>query len=208
MASDLPPRPLSFPLVYWPRDLISYTPTEHSREAYETVVAWHSGLPERHRLKDGVPVDREGCGGGLLLCGPYGTRKTTLAAAALVSSYLQGRTVMFVRFAELADARQPRQIAGPASCAEIERAHRLVTEARGADLLLVDSVDGRNPSRFSADVFDDLLRGRYLSGKPTIITSALRMDEWAERYGESGASFLYEACADVVFIGGPSLRGR
>lgn len=206
-------KPEWLPAIYWPEDLNSYTPTDNGREAYERALDWFYGLPDRQRVKGGVPVDRSGYGQGLLLSGPFGTGKTTLAVATLLSVWFSGRpTVYYTPFVELLEAHRPQRsytrFDGLEDVSAIDRAGELLAAVREKDVVLVDDVGRGKASEFSSGVIEKVIRSRYLAGKPTIITSNMSLDEWPERYGEGVTDFMYQAFADMVFIGGPSQRGK
>jgi hypothetical protein len=61
-------------------------------------------------------------------------------------------------------------------------------------------------SRWAEDTFDELLRSRFNSGLPTIVTSNTPLTRWEEQYGAPMASFAYEAFIAIDVNSGKDLR--
>ncbi|RST00349.1 hypothetical protein EF910_31940 [Streptomyces sp. WAC07149] len=216
---DGDPVPPTFPRRFWGLGLADVEPTKDSKEAYEAVVEWAQGLASQQE-RDGrrVCANRAGYGRGLCLSGPYGTLKTTIAAAALYDIHRQqGATVGFVRFPDLLEARRPPQQnkqkdrfrSSHYVDHDANELEHLEEAVRRADVLLLDDVGSERvvkDSGFAAEILESTLRKRFDAGRPTLITTNLLESDWETRYDERIASFLHEVCREYLVLGGPDLR--
>ncbi|MDH6110216.1 DNA replication protein DnaC [Kitasatospora sp. MAP12-15] len=209
------PSLLSLPAKHRAFGIDQLTPTEYNPDEYKTVAAWVENLSDQQH-RDGLsPADTEGYGQGLYLSGPYGTGKTTIAAAALVSVYRAGNSVGFIRFTDLLAAHRP----APGNERRLEDDLERKEEAgqlqgwkklaREAGVLLIDDVGQEREikgSEFAEDILTSTLRSRFNAGLPTMVSTNLTLDRWRARYGDALASFIHEAFAHFLFFGGPDLR--
>ena len=150
------------------------------------------------------------CGMGLLLIGNPGHGKTTLASTAL-QELLRGIPREVLGSLERSPAR-------PAYFTDYPRFLRLQKrqwepDSDDLEASLVDGIYGDNPdhlnvkililddlgkeyrnvSGWSENTFDALLRSRFNAGLPTIITTNIPLQQWADVYGSPMASFAHEA---------------
>jgi DNA replication protein DnaC len=180
----------------------------------------------------GALVDNTTLGKGLLLWGRPGRGKTTVAAAVVRDALARVPRDTLGRTWEH-DAIHPAYWISYSALVELtKRAFNDDDDAEHAtDLLtgLHHRVDLRpwenvhilglddvgkehSPKRwdgkatYSSAVLHDLLRSRYDKAAPTVVTTNLRPEEFAEYYGEATASFIHEAF-DVVEVIGRDKRG-
>ena len=154
------------------------------------------------------------CGLGLLFVGKPGHGKTTLAsviAQELIKDmpqdgwgpYISTRPVYFTDYPKLMRMKQ-----------------RTWSDEEGTEDYLIDCIWGegnerdnvkvlilddlgkeyRTQSGWSENQFDQLLRNRFNSGLPTIITTNVSVKDWSSVYGESMESFVHEACLSFEII--------
>jgi len=150
------------------------------------------------------------CGMGLLLVGNPGHGKTTLASTAL-QELLRGipRDVIgtperfpvrpgyftdYPRFLRL----QKRQWDPDADETEASLVEGLYGDAQdhlNVKILVLDDLgkEYRTASGWSENTFDALLRSRFNAGLPTIVTTNVPLQQWADVYGVPMASFAHEA---------------
>lgn len=77
---------------------------------------------------------------------------------------------------------------------------------RNVRVLVLDDVGKEYGSKYDEFVFDELIRGRYDRGLPTILTTNKPRETWGTVYSESMGSFGKEAFRRVELVGG-DLRG-
>lgn len=68
-------------------------------------------------------------------------------------------------------------------------------------VLVLDDLGKEYGSKYDDSSFDEVLRARYDKALPTIITTNVRREEWADEYSEAMGSFAYEAFTRVRIIG-------
>jgi hypothetical protein len=68
-------------------------------------------------------------------------------------------------------------------------------------LLVLDDLGKEYGSKYDDSSFDEILRARYDKALPTIITTNVRREDWAAKYGDAMGSFAYEAFKRVRIIG-------
>jgi len=107
----------------------------------------------------------------LVLLGPVGAGKTHAAAALARVVYDAGRVVAFWPVVALMDALRPD---GPARAAELV----------AVDLLVLDDLAVEKPSEWTTERLDLIVNGRWLDGRPTIVTSNLTPENLARALGE------------------------
>lgn len=116
-------------------------------------------------------------GTGLLLLGPVGAMKTSLAVAVMQEVMQQGRSAYFVPLAELFDTlvtlSKQRDHEEFVKCQE-----RLKTTT----LLVLDDLGTEYPNDWIRNKVDAIISYRYNEMKPTIITSNLRIGEMTDQY--------------------------
>lgn len=174
-----------------------------TRQSIPPRFAWAQGLdvPELEDRVDGgalarvralVPakVDR------VTLLGPAGSGKTSLAVAlAHAFAANTGKPALFVPAVALGVARQQHSLgAGEAP---------LVRQAIGAPLLVLDDVGQELEAGSSVVAY--VVQHRYDDARPTVVTSGLRPEQLAQRYGAGVFRRLVEAIGGAVVV---KLRSR
>jgi DNA replication protein DnaC len=162
--------------------------------AVEKVKIW------MEQVKSGMVIKSPGSpssGLGLLLVGLPGHGKTTLASVAVQELI---RTMPF-------DMEQPGLFLDYPKFLRIEKSafsddsvadelKRIYGDDRHSiPLFILDDLgkEYKTQAGWAENVFDALIRARFNSGLPTIITTNVRTDSWRRTYGEPMASFAHEA---------------
>lgn len=159
------------------------------------------------RAKAGkYPEDRTNIGKGLMLYGRNGTRKTTLATTILTELQYKSKSLayygFYIRFSEW-----QRCLTDTFTSEVTERvveAKTMLEKTNNAPFVILDDVgqEYRNAkSGFTQDKFHELVRIRYESAKPTIITTNLDPEQMREVYGASFDSFRHDAFEEVLMLG-------
>ncbi len=129
----------------------------------------------------------------LLLFGPTGTGKTHAALAIARTATEKGFAVLY----------------GPAPTLmrKLEREHFNREEGNteeallSCDLLILDDLGTEMTTAFTTACLYDILNGRMLAGRPTIISTNLSASDWAPRYGEAVASRVLGTFEPLAFVG-------
>lgn len=137
-------------------------------------------------------------GVGLILHGTHGTGKTTLSSLVLRNLISRGYDGYFTTFSEMIDT----YTGAWNDKDEKTWFHRRV---KNAGVLVLDDVgreyQGRKSSGLPESTFDEVLRHRVSSGKPTLITTNKTLDALAEGYGSGVMSLLRECAIEYGFRG-------
>jgi DNA replication protein DnaC len=176
-------------------------------------------------VKSGKVIQAAGnpnCGRGLLLVGEPGHGKTTLASTAL-QELIRGmsredwgmpdsnpkRPAMFMDYPKLLRV-QKNQWSDFDDSVEtmINGIYGDGPKENVIRTFVLDDLgkEHRTASGWAENVFDELLRSRFNSGLPTIVTSNTPLSRWEEQYGAPMASFAYEAFIPIEVNSGKDLR--
>lgn len=152
---------------------------DHPQSTLDTCKAWVDG---------DIP--------GLMLTGPVGTGKTTLAAAAVFEMLAQRP----VRWAPLGTffARLSLPFGQPGR-------DWAVDVVDGDTALALDDLDKARSTDYGREQVFTAIDHRIEEGLPLVITSNMGLDEIAERFGDAVASRIAGYCP-VVFVGGGDRR--
>ena len=165
-------------------------------------------------VKNGRVIRASGqklCGRGLLLHGDPGFGKTTVASAILQEMITKFMLVSFdaeetvvVRLVYFASynsivALRGSIIGDEVSDAEMKLNQGIMGECKddayNIRVLVIDDVGKEHMSQsgWQRSLLHDILRSRYAKGLPTIVTTNISTEDWANVYGEATGSFINEA---------------
>lgn len=156
---------------------------------------------------DGLPLDdfENNRGRGLWLYGAPGTGKTRSAAIALNHLSDLGWCSKFVTVSDLYDlSLRPMRVKDEDE-REVWQSFYDAYDAGwdGWRILALDDLgkEHKTASGWIENQLDSILRNRFNTGAPTIITTNLTLDEIAEEYNASMRDFLGEAFTAVAMTG-------
>ncbi len=188
-------------------------------DSFEKVQAWiKSVIAGKVIQAAGSPV----CGKGLLLLGKPGHGKTTIASVAL-QELLRGmsaetwgspnstprRPAMFMDYPRLLRIQKSQwSDFDDATETMINGIYGDGPKENVVRTFVLDDLgkEHKTSSGWAEDTFDELLRSRFNSGLPTIVTSNTPLSRWEEQYGAPMASFAYEAFIILEVNSGKDLR--
>lgn len=174
---------------------------QHREEAWTTICPrrFRDAQFETHPNRAAVGAVQTWCaddvhhGTNLLLSGPLGTGKTSLAYAALREAFVDGRTVKAGSVPDLMDANRPVD-AGRERDSEAQ-----VTNLQRVQVLLLDDLGAEKPSDWQREQLYRIVNGRYERGLPTIITT--NQHDLEERVGGATLSRFREDVRTVAVVG-------
>jgi DNA replication protein DnaC len=140
-------------------------------------------------------------GVGMVMSGPNGNGKTMAAVLLAKNALAHGLLVHFATFSEMIDTFT-------SGWHSEEAKDWFRAKIRGAHLLVIDDVGKEmhqglqgNVSNVARHVIDDVLRFRYSSGLPTVLTTNDPLDDLATRYGMGVLSLMSENAITFHFSG-------
>lgn len=135
-------------------------------------------------------------GGGLLLTGPFGVGKTTIAAGAL-------RLALEHRFGRWMSA--PLMMARLGSGLDSAERKQTLSTLTGSSALVLDDLDKTRPTEYGAEQIFLVVDGAVTSGRPLLVTTNLGLGQlaakWPAPFGEAIASRLAGYCHVVELAG-------
>jgi DNA replication protein DnaC len=138
---------------------------------------------------------------GMVMYGPNGNGKTMAAVMLAKNAMAHGLLIHFATFSEVIDTFASGWKSEEVKDwfhAKIKGAHLLVIDDVGKEMM--QGLQG-NVSNVARHVIDDVLRFRYSSGLPTVITTNDPLDDLATRYGMGVLSLMKENAIEVRFKG-------
>jgi DNA replication protein DnaC len=132
--------------------------------------------------------------GWLLFMGPHGSGKTHLAAAIANYRRARGETPAFVVVPDLLDYLR-RGFGGDEG-----RSHDAFDEMKTASLLILDDLDTQTGIPWVRDRLFQLLNYRHTARLPTVITTALSLDDLGERLA---SRLVDHAVCTAIVLGEP-----
>lgn len=168
--------------------------------AIETVQSWMAQVASGKVIRSpGSPLS----GLGIMLVGEPGHGKTTLASVALQELI---RTMPFETKQPGLFMDYPKFLRYQKSSWEQDEAKEdLIERVYGdtkdpIDIFILDDLgkEYRTSTGWAENTFDALLRSRFNSGLPTIVTTNVPLKKWGIVYGEAMGSFAHEAFIPVA----------
>ena len=132
--------------------------------------------------------------GWLLLMGPHGAGKTHLAAAIANYRQARGEPVVFMKAPKLLEFLRRRF--GDDSTSSFEA----FEEMENTPLLVLDDLDSQTSIAWVRDRLFQLLDHRHTARLPTVVTTALSLDDLGERLA---SRFVDHAVCSVIVLGEP-----
>ncbi len=132
--------------------------------------------------------------GWLLFMGPHGAGKTHLAAAIANYRRARGEAVTFMKVPKLLEFLRRRFGEDSAS------SYEAFDEMENTPLLILDDLDSQTSIAWVRDRLFQLLDHRHTSRLPTVITTALSLDDLGERLA---SRFVDHAVCSVIVLGEP-----
>ena len=131
----------------------------------------------------------------LLFSGDTGLGKTFLSACIARTVADNGYSVMYESAGHLFGRLERAKFSGD------EEARRESEKYLACDLLIVDDLGTEMPGQFTTSALYSLINDRILAGKPTIISTNLTSEEFAQRYNRQIASRLRGSYLRMPFVG-------
>lgn len=141
---------------------------------------------------------RQGC--GLLLRGPVGTMKTTLAVAVLQCWLHRGGSARFITMPSLVDN------IFAAKAVSQEKWNEFETRLRQTPLVVLDDLGAEGASGWPLAKVDAIIAERYNRRRATLITTNLGSGAMRSRYTDRMIDRLRATCQVVTFNTPASLR--
>lgn len=200
--------------------LDSLSPYAMHESVMSTVRSWIESVVAGEVVKS--PGSRA-CGLGLVLSGSPGAGKSRLAATILQEVAIRATKetwssmalpTMPIRFSSYADILTDMSSSFDGNAESKYLVDRMLGSAAVPEdvirILVVDDLgkEHRSQSGWSQSTFERLLRTRFDRGLPTIVTTNVHRDLWAEAYGPSLDSFACEALESLVVISAAGDRRR
>ncbi|HEX5478171.1 MAG TPA: ATP-binding protein [Dehalococcoidia bacterium] len=133
--------------------------------------------------------------GWLLFMGPHGSGKTHLAAAIANDRRRRGETPLFIVVPDLLD-----YLRRGFSADEPRGSYEAFDEMKLAPLLILDDLDAQTGIAWVRDRLFQLLNYRHTARLPTVITTALTLDELGERLA---SRLVDHAVCTAIVLGEP-----
>lgn len=170
------------PQLYW---LVSQSDVKHNVDPFRSIV-----LPYKRKMRTAYKN-----GYGLLFMGDNGTGKTMFISYLLGRAVSKGFSIYYTTLKRL-DLNIKRGFDDPAAA-------RRLRAALGADFLAIDELAKEHAkSDFLTSELEDLLKGRYDDGYPTLLASNLNYNDLSEMYGPTISSMLDGRYQRVELSGG------
>jgi DNA replication protein DnaC len=144
--------------------------------------------------------------GWLLLLGPHGAGKTHLAAAIANDRQARGEAVIFMKVPKLLEFLRRRFASDDGA-----GSYDAFEEMENTPLLILDDLDSQTSIAWVRDRLFQLLDHRHTARLPTVVTTALSLDDLGERLA---SRFVDPAVCSVIMLAEqrrdtpPQRRGR
>ena len=131
--------------------------------------------------------------GWLLLMGPHGAGKTHLAAAIANDRQARGEAVVFMKVPKLLEFLRRRFASDDGA-----GSYDAFEEMENTPLLVLDDLDSQTSIAWVRDRLFQLLDHRHTARLPTVVTTALSLDDLGERLA---SRFVDPAVCSVIVLG-------
>ena len=196
--------------------------TDAPKKALDGLRKWITAVSEGKII---LASGQAHCGRGILLYGKPGRGKTTLALATIQDMMLnfpleafvpaEGKVLIrpcyFATFNDILDLKG--QLIGNDDLEDEQRLYdgmlgNCKEDAYNIRVLIIDDVGKEHTSLsgWQSNMLHHLLRTRFNNGLPTIVTTNIARDDWAESYGDATGSFAKEAFIYLTIDGEGDLR--
>jgi len=196
--------------------------TDAPKKALDGLRKWVTAVSEGKII---LASGQAHCGRGILLYGKPGRGKTTLALATIQDMMLnfpleafvpaEGKVLIrpcyFATFNDILDLKG--QLMGNDDLEDEQRLYdgmlgNCKEDAYNIRVLIIDDVGKEHTSLsgWQSNMLHHLLRTRFNNGLPTIVTTNIARDDWAESYGDATGSFAKEAFIYLTIDGEGDLR--
>ena len=196
--------------------------TDAPKKALDGLRKWVTAVSEGKII---LASGQAHCGRGILLYGKPGRGKTTLALATIQDMMLnfpleafvpaEGKVLIrpcyFSTFNDILDLKG--QLMGNDDLEDEQRLYdgmlgNCKEDAYNIRVLIIDDVGKEHTSLsgWQSNMLHHLLRTRFNNGLPTIVTTNIARDDWAESYGDATGSFAKEAFIYLTIDGEEDLR--
>ena len=158
-----------------------------------------AGVVPRARMREvlaycrGYAEDFDAASPSLLLRGPTGTGKTHVSLAIAHTAIDRGFGVVYGPVQNLLHRLEKEHFGREGGNSE-----EVMSQC---DLLVLDDLGAEFASPFYTSCVYNLINGRMLEGRPTIISTNLNQHELMDRYGEQITSRLVGTFVPLVFVG-------
>lgn len=123
---------------------------------------------------------------GLLICGAPGSGKTHLAVSVLLAVIGRGVPGVYLDCGNMLE--QVKATFGTNHRAEAQKA------ALDNELVLLDDMGAQSSSEWVRDTISSVITNRYNDVKPTLVTTSLDPEDFAEKLGDRSTSRLRQMC--------------